>query len=110
MKGRCMHAKMIRHDVVVRRFCELIATTIAIVVLCGCSTARHYRTHEDAKSLFATLHRQVKARDSIERVRELLGLGKLSPDPTKSVARAQRMAQRFPEAFPAGLSVDNLFL
>ena len=30
-----MHAEMIRQDVVVRRFCELIATAVAIVVLCG---------------------------------------------------------------------------
>ena len=105
-----MHAEMIRQDVVVRRSCILIMTAAAMVVLCGCSTARHYQSHGDAKSLFATLHRQIKPGDSIERVRELLGPGTLSSDPSKSVARAQRMAQRFPEEYPAGVRVDDVFL
>jgi len=85
----------------------LLGVTIAIA---GCSPAKHYRDYQDVRSLFATLHKQVKSGDSIQRVQELLGPGVQPEDRDKLLRATRRLAERFPEESPVGVKDDDVFL
>jgi len=88
-----------------------IATGLMVsAIVVGCSKAKHYRAHHDAESLYATLHKDIKPGDSIERVEELLGIGEPPRNPEKLVAVTQKFAQRSPQSYPDGVRDGDVFL
>ena len=94
---------------------SLIAVGIAVCLIAsatvsGCSKAGHYRVHQDAKSLFATLHKEIKPGDSFQRVEELLGKGEPPQNREKLIAAVKKFAQRLPQSYPDGVRDDDVFL
>lgn len=73
---------------------------ILLVFAGGCSHAAHYRTYRDGKSLYAVLHESVAPGDTIEKVEELLGLGREANHVT--LMAAEKLAREHPAAYPDG--------
>ena len=99
----------------VRARLALIAVGIAVCLIVsatvsGCSKAGHYRAHHDAESLFATLHKEIKPGDSIQRVEELLGKGEPPRNPEKLRAFVTKRVESVPQEFPDGVRDDDVFL
>ena len=85
--------------------CLIVSATVS-----GCSKAGPHPTPQDAKSLFATLHAQIKPGDSIQRVQELLGQGEPPQNREKFIAVVKKFAERLPQDYPAGVRDDDEFL
>jgi hypothetical protein len=88
----------------------LIAFLAGIVMVSGCDRAAHYRKHNDGKSLYATLHKQIKSGNTIEEVQKLLGSGKPPGEPDKLLAAMKKAAARYLEIYPDGIQEDDVFV
>jgi hypothetical protein len=77
----------------------------------GCSRAAHYRENHDAKSLCATLNRQVKPGDSMEKIEKLLDAHVLDGALRQQAARHYvNVTQSRPKEFPDGVVGDDVFV
>jgi len=90
-----------------------VVVTTCAVVFAEASThskARHYRKHMDAESLFATLHNEIRAGDSIQRVETLLGKRQISRSHERLLIMARNKAQLSPRKHPSGVRNDDEFV
>jgi hypothetical protein len=77
-----------------------------VVAAGGCSSAAHYRTHHDGKSLYAVMHDSVRSGDSIEKVQRLLGAGQ-DDQGRKTLEAMKKMAAKNPSGWPDGVRDDD---
>lgn len=69
-----------------------------------------YRQQRDAEWLYAVLHEDVKAGDSIERVQELLGKGQAADEPDRLLEATRKLAEMHPVGYPDGVQEGDVFL
>jgi len=94
---------------------SIVAATGALCVLIvaagsGCSPAQRYRQLQEAQSLFAALHQQVKNGDSVQNLQKLLGPGTQPANKNGLLRATRRFAQRYPQDYPAGVKDEDLFI
>lgn len=77
-----------------------------LVTSTGCSSAAHYRMHQDGKSLYAVMHDSVRTGDPVERVQGLLGAGE-NDEGKKVLEATKKMAAKNPSAWPHGARDDD---
>ena len=77
-----------------------------LVTSTGCSSAAHYRAHQDGKALYAVMHDSVRTRDSVEKVQGLLGAGQ-NDEGEKALEATKKMVAKKPSAWPDGVRDDD---
>ena len=82
---------------------------VLLVAGSGCSSAAHYRSHKDGKSLYAVMHDSVRPGDSVEKVQELLGAGQ-NDEGRKCIEATKRIAAKNPSACPDGVRDDDVMI
>ena len=87
------------------RFFGCVLTAL-LVTGSGCSSADHYRSHKDGKSLYAVMYHSVRLGNSLEKVQGLLGTGQ-NDEGKKALEATKKMAAKNPSAWPDGVRDDD---
>jgi hypothetical protein len=87
---------------------RLVGCVLAVLLVTstGCSSADHYRSHKDGKSLYAVMHESVRTGDSVEKVQGLLGAGQ-NDEGQKALEATKKMAAKNPSGWPDGVRDDD---